>query len=258
MVAPGWLASIPVVLAFAALCCLFRLFSLRLASVYPSLCYFLLFQIALVAASIATGLKSDAYEVVYIALLLPEWLVYGFMMREIYASIFSDYPGIAVLGRWSVYGALAATGLILAFSVGVWRSLFTGQQSILPLVETVAHCFTFGFALLILIILAAISRYPLILHKNVLINATLFGAILLGEASGLIADQVVWRKHTAWINLAVNLNTTICLLLWPLLLSREGQTRVLRLRRHVDPEDENRLLGQLSAISSIIMGTARK
>ncbi len=206
----------------------------------------------------ATGLKSDEYEVVYIALLVPEWIIYGFMMREVYDSIFLDYPGIAVLGRWSGYCALAATGLVLIFSFGVWRKLFRGQQSILPLVETVAHCLTLGFALLILIILVAISRYPLRLHKNVLINAMLFGAVLLGEAAGLIADQVVWRRHTAWINLAVDLNTAICLLLWPLLLTREGQTRVLKLRHHSNPEDENRLLGQLSTISSIIIGTARK
>ncbi len=225
---------------------------------YPSLCYFLAFQIAQIAASMAAGLKSDEYELVYVAFLIPEWIVYGLMMREIYASIFSDYPGIAVLGRWSVYGALAGTGVILILSVGVWRHLFSGQESILPLVETVAHCFTFGFALLILIILAAISHYPLSLHKNVFINATLFSAVLLGEASGLIADQVVWRRHTAWINLAVSLNTALCLVLWPLLLSREGQMRVLKLRHNTDPKDENRLLGQLSTISSIIMGAARK
>jgi hypothetical protein len=258
MVSPAWSLSVAVALACATTVCLFRLFSLRLLSVYPALSYFFLLQVALTAASSITGLKSDEYESIYLGLLIPEWIIYGLMLREIYAAIFSDYPGIAVLGRWSVYGALFGTALVAIVSTTAGRTVSGLQGTLLPFVESAAHCFTFGFSLLILIILVVISRYPIHLQKNVFINAVLFGAVMFGEAGGLIAELFTKRQHTNWLNLAVTVNTAVCFWIWPFLLSREGQTRILRLHTRIDPRDEDRLLGQLSIISSILITAARK
>jgi len=258
MVSPAWSLSVAVTLACAAIVCLLRLFSLRLLSVYPALSYFFLLQVALTVASSITGLESDDYESIYVGLLILAWIVYGLMLREIYAAIFSDYPGIAVLGRWSVYGALFGTVLVAIVSTTAGRRVSGLQNSLLPFVESAAHCFTFGFSLLILIILVVISRYPIHLQKNVFINAVLFGVVMFSEAGALIADLLTWRQHTGWINLAANLNTAVCFCIWSFLVSREGQTRVLRLHTRIDPRDEERLLGQLSIISSILIGAARK
>ncbi len=258
MVSPALSLSVAVLLACAAVVCLIRQLSLRLFSVYPVLSYFFLLQIAVTAVSSVTGLKSDGYESIYVGLLIAEWIVYGLMLREVYAGIFSDYPGIAVLGRWSVYGALFGTVIVAIASTPAGRTVAGLERSLLPFVEIVANCFTLGFSLLISIILVVISRYPIHLQKNVFLNAILFGVVLFGEAGGVIADLLTKRHNMGLINFMVTLNTAVCFCIWPFLLSCEGQTRVLRLRRRIDPRDEERLLGQLSVISSILIGAARK
>lgn len=258
MISPAWFLPVAVTLACGAILSLIRLVSLRLLSVYPALSYFLLLQIAQTAASSVTSLGSDEYAFLYVALLIPEWIVYGLMLREIYGAIFSDYPGIAILGKWSAYGALFGTALVGIVSVTAGRTVWGQQRSFLPFAESAGHIFTFGFSLLIFIILIAISRYPIQLQKNVFLNAVLFGIVLFSEAGALIADLLTTRHHTAQLDLAANMIAATCFVVWPFGLSREGQTRVLRLRSGIDPRDEDRLLGQLSVISSILIGAARK
>jgi hypothetical protein len=96
------------------------------------------------------------------------------------------------------------------------------------------------------------------LHKNVLVNALLFSGILLGEALGLIADQITLRGQTAEVNLAMSVNTLVWLSLWPILLSKEGQTQVIQLRHGRNSGDEARLLGQLDALNALLLRMPRE
>jgi hypothetical protein len=249
---------VAVALGAAALCCLIRLRILELSSTYSAVTYFLIAQLISTLASNLVGVRSDAYEAIYMALLSLELLTYALMIREIYASIFSAYPGIAVLGRWCIYATVSTMTLVgIASLFAAWR-LSVNLKTILPMVETAAHCLTLAFALLVLIILLTISRYPLRLHKNVLVNALLFSGILLGEALGLIADQITLRGQTAEVNLAMSVNTLVWLSLWPILLSKEGQTQVIQLRHGRNSGDEARLLGQLDALNALLLRMPRE
>jgi len=258
MVSPPIFTLAAVGLGVAALACLVRVSALQLSSAYPALTCFFLFQVSSTLATCLFGQETAEYEWVYLGLLLLEWFVYGFMLREIYNGIFSDFLGIAFLGRWSIYLALFATGLIALFSILAARQLPKDSQEVLVDVEMAAHCLTFGFAFLLLTILVAISRYPLRLHKNVLVNTMLFGAVLIGEAAGLIAERLTSRQYTNALNLAVTFDGVFCLALWPLLLTREGGTETVIVRRAINLGEENRLLAQLGSINSILIRSARR
>jgi len=245
-------------LAFAALCCTCRLAFLRLLLTYPALLCFFVLQFVTAGAWNVPNRQTWAYEYIYVAMLMLEWIVYGLMLREIYAAIFSNFPGIAVLGRWSIYAASVATACIGALSFAMAKETQEGNRFLLDIVEFTAHNLMFGFVTLILIILAAISRCPLRLHKNVLINSGLFSAILLAEAAGLIVDRFTRHDYTGWLNIAVSVVVLVCLTAWPILLTREGQTIIVKFRRDLNLADEKRLLSQLSAINSILLRAARK
>ena len=247
-----------ITLSLAALGCLIRLRTLGLCSDYPALTFFLIAQVVSTAASSLIGVQVDAYESVYIGLLTLELLSYALMIREVYRTIFLAYPGIAVLGRWSIYATLATIPFVALLSMLFARQLHIRLRTALPFAEVAAHCLTLGFAALVLIIVIAISRYPLQLHRNVIVNALLFSAILLGEAAGLIANQLTLRRFTPSLNLAMSINTLLWLTVWTIMLSREGQTRVLKLYRKKSPDDEARLLGQLDTLNTLLLRTRQR
>jgi len=242
----------------ATLCCLIRLQILQLSSVYPALTYFLAAQFLSTVISHLIGVQSGAYEAIYLVLLTLELLSYVLMIREIYGTIFSAYPGIAVLGRWCIYGTLAITTLIAIISVLASKQQFLNSKSVLPLAETAAHCLILGFGCLIVVILVTISRYPLQLHRNVLLNAIFFSGILLGEAVGMIIEIITWRSFTQYVNLAMSFNTLLWLAVWPIVLSREGETRVRKLHRNRNPADEARLLRQLDTLNTLLLRTKQR
>jgi len=81
---------------------------------------------------------------------------------------------------------------------------------------------------------------------------------LLGEAAGLIANQLTLRRFTPSLNLAMSINTLLWLTVWTIMLSREGQTRVLKLYRKKSPDDEARLLGQLDTLNTLLLRTRQR
>ena len=259
MISPQTILLADIGLVSGALVCLVRLYALQLLPVYPAFSCFLVSQILATLTSSRIGPGTRLYEWVYLILMIAELVIYSFLIKELYNSIFKDFPGIAIVGRWSVFLALFATSCVLVFSVVARYRGATNARITLMNVELVAHTFTFGYAALLITILIAISRYPLRLHRNIFVNTLLFGAVLLSEALGLIAEQLTGGQFTENINLFVTVNEILCFSFWVTLLSsREEKMAYFQLRRSRNAHDERRLLEQLGAINSVLIRAARR
>jgi len=233
-----------------------RLFRLHLVRVYPAVFGYVALQIVSAILSLVIGPATAAYAWVYLIFAPLIWLVSGLMMKQLYASVFTHFPGVAYLGRWSIYGAAAVTAITSTLTIAVARRLFADQHTLLIVVEFAGHCVTFGLAAMAALLLFMISKYPLTLHRNVMINCLLFSGIFLGEAVGLLIHFFTQQRYTALVNVLTTLEAAACFTVWCFLLSPEGETRVFRIRRRYTLDDEHRLMKQLNAINSALLRLA--
>jgi hypothetical protein len=230
-----------------------------LVHAYPAFFSYLLSQGILIATfSLA---KPRIYAWVFLLTFPITLVVYCLMVKELYNHIFSDYPGIAMFGRWSVY--LAALLAVIG-AVATWfgtreavKHVPALRAALVPMVFA-GQTLVFGLALLLIFLLLVISRYPLRLHKNVVWNCVLFSSLLLLEGAFALVEQLTGLRQTRNANAALMVVDAICFGVWGLMLSREGATRIIRLRRVVDPLDERRLLGQLDSFNAMVLRGWRK
>ncbi len=124
---------------------------------YPAFAFFLGAQIATTGLSNLANVRTQNYAWVFLFLLSVEWLAYGLMIRELYKRIFSGFPGIAVLGQWSFYGAVFAAIAVFAFGLASARLRIAKLGTRIPAVEFASHCILFGFAAFIVLLLVVIS-----------------------------------------------------------------------------------------------------
>lgn len=242
----------------ASLAGLVRLCVLRLASTYRSLVLFFACEFLIVSTYETVGVDTLVYAYSFVLLVLLEWFAFGFVLRDLYAAVFARYRGIEILGRWSIYAASTVSCLLALAGAASTGHLMTEKRTLLFGLEFASGCVLVGSVLLIGLILLAISRYPIAMHRNVLVNCRSFASFLLVELGALMAHRVTRAQHTVDINTIEILLSALVLLIWALLLSREGEVTVLKLRRGIDSGEEARLLGQLNAFNTLLLRVARK
>src|SRR5437762_1938363 len=93
-----------------------RLVWLKLAWRFPALFVFLVL-LALSDLSLSLiSLQSRLYFRIYVAEVPVYCISSIFAVRELFALVFENYPGIRTAGRWAVYTALALAGVISMFA----------------------------------------------------------------------------------------------------------------------------------------------
>lgn len=258
MVGPQLLTAASLGCAIAALVCAWRVYERRLVNVYPGFFAYLVSQGAVIATSSLIGTGSRSYVSVFLVAYPITLVVYCFMVSELYSHIFTNYPGIAMFGKWCIYGAIAAAFGAAAVSKSLTRAPLANIRTRFVMVESAGQTVVFGMAILLILLMLAISRYPLKLHQNVILNAVLFSVLLLTEAGVSLADHLTSLRHTTWMDVGMVIFNGVCFGLWAWSLSREGETRTIRIRHGFHKGEESRLLGQLALLNSIGLRISRK
>ncbi len=241
--------------ACAALGCAWLVFTRGLVKIYPAFFAYLISQSILVVSSDIVGPRSGLYAWIYIIGYPLTWVVYCLVVKELYAHIFANYPGIAMFGKWSIYAAVVLAGIGAAASKVLTRESLSQKATILILFESAGRGVVFCLAVLIVMLLLVIARYPLQLHMNVLINCIFFSALLLVEAGGILAEHLTGLRNTIRIDTGFMIFDACCFAVWAMLLSREGETKVVRLRRNFPETD---LLRHLDMLNGIVLGSSRR
>jgi hypothetical protein len=244
--------------ALAALVCAWRVYDQRLVGLYPAFFSYLLSQGVLLAVSGLVGVSSLLYRWVFIVAYPITWVVYCLMVRELYNQIFNRYPGIAMLGRWSVYLAVASAGAIAIVSRIATRGVLVRKSALLIPIEVAGQNVVFGIALSIIVLLLLISRYPLELHRNVLVNCMVFSALLLGEAAELLVEHLTNMRNTRVLDVASMVFNIGCFGVWGFLLSPQGARKIIQIHHGFSANDERRLLGQLNSLNAWGVRASRK
>lgn len=231
-----------------------RLLHFRMWRKFPALISYLL--VIAIRASLLSLFPdgSPAYLRIY---LIGSTLVCGaaaLAVYEMFRLVFLDYPGLRTAGRWSVYTALA-----IALTI---TSLFLRRPgpgtplSHLLFYELVfERSIMFGLALIVIILMIFLSRYPLHLGRNTYVASGFFSALLLAQALVRLVDTLSPLHYARFADYPEVAFTTLCLIGWGTML-RPAQTP----EPHRPPADKRReaeLLHQLESLNGILSRSPR-
>lgn len=238
--------------AFAAA----RLLHFRLSSRYPILFSYLIVSTIVYSVFSVLSVKSHAYYWTYIVEQPVSWCVAALAVREMFALIFRDYPGLKTAGRWSFYGALAVS---IAISIVFAKSFHptsvpTSPQLIymLQLDRSIGFTLTVTIALLML----SLSRYPLHLDRNTYVASGFFSAIFLADGAVKLIDSISKNLYFRYADYAEVAFAAVCFAGWGLMLRYADKRAPARAVANKPREAE--LLQQLESLNQILSRSSRR
>ena len=161
------------VLLFSIAChgvLLWRLWSQKLAGVYPFLTIFLTAETVQNIVIYPIRPRSDLYGWVYLLSTPVLWILAYLVVLELYRLILEDYPGIASVGRKAVTWCMGlAIFISVAYAIPDLRTS-TGQFPILRIYFIVERSTVLGLLLFLVLIQVFLIRYklPVISKQNCL------------------------------------------------------------------------------------------
>jgi hypothetical protein len=243
-----------IVLQFAAttgLCV--RLWWTGLYRVYV---YFFVYLLLVIAQSVilsSVPFHSPAYRDCF---LVTEGLIacsYSLIVLELYSIVLRDLGGIASVSRRYIKiilgVAIASSALLLVFErtprATVARFIVFERVTVSSLV------------IFVILISGFLLYYPIHLNRNVIVYSIGYAFYFLIKAAALFVDNVDehWVRQFDTLRIGAS---TVCLLFWMFMLSRQGEKRTLRLGHHWKPEDEERVLSRLQDINASLLRAGRK
>jgi hypothetical protein len=238
--------------AFAAA----RLLHFRLARRFPLLCVYL-FVVALFSlffSVIAEG--SRAYFVGFLAADPLTMCAAGLAVFEMFALIFRNYPGLRTAGRWTLYTALSAS-VVISLGLG-WKLPRGGSRASVWLYyelvfDRSVHA---SLALIVVILMFVLSRYPLPLDRNTLVASWFFSVMFLAEAAAKLVDSISPHLFARVIDYPEVGFATLCFLGWGALMGPVSPPPITQKKGNKPRETE--LLQQLETLNQILSRSGRK
>lgn len=241
--------------AAAAVFAATRLLRLGLARNQPALLLFLSLSAISNFALSPFPLGSPRYFWSYLALQSIADLVLIAVVRELFSTAVSGYPGIRTAGRWILYGAVTLSVVVcLVVTVVSWGKGADGRGNLFYFL-VVHRGIQLGLALSIVFQFFFLSRYPLDLHRNTLISGYLFTAVFLIDAAYTLVGTLSPHLFSRPVGMAETVLIGFCFLSWAALLSREeAVARKIRFKTAEDLE----LLRQLESLNQTLSRVGRR
>lgn len=235
-----------------------RFARLRLLLQYRFFISYLLFNLirSLFAWSFNTG--SLAYRYIWAFTQPVIWVFYVLVVLELCSLVFKEYKGIQALGRWTVYGSLAAsilfsTMLVIPTWIRSNEPFFSLQRYFM-----VERGIDFALVLLLLLLLAFLVIFPLQLGRNVIVHSVLYSIFFMSGSIGLLILNLTGYRLSLTVSASLIGVSVLCLIGWIALVSREGETKMVAIRSQLQPADEERLIGQLASINATLLKASKK
>lgn len=175
---------------------------------------------------------------------------------EMFSLIFRDYPGLRTAGRWALSGALVISLMAAAMMTG---PPFPGET---PLTQVLFYDISLdrsvhlSLAVVVIILMVFLSRYPLRLDRNVYVASSFFSATFVVQAIARLVDLTSPRLYTRYVDHPETVIAAICFLGWGIMLDRAMEP--LPKRAPAEPGRETELLRQLESMNSILIRSVRR
>jgi hypothetical protein len=243
-----------------SICChivlLWRLWSEKLAGVYPLVTVFLAGEVIQNIILFPISLRSGLYGFVFFISTPFLWILAYLVVLELYRLILEDYPGIAGVGRKAVSWCMGAALIASVLYAIPDLSKGNGHFPVIRIYAILERSIVLGLLVFLILIQLFLFHYRLQLPRNRVIYATGY-ALYFGIG---IAQDIVWTTLGIQIPEAVSLSAValagMILLTGAALLKREGEVPV-KLQCSGPDSERARLQEQLVEMNRMLSRAAR-
>jgi hypothetical protein len=186
------------------------------------------------------------------------WLAYILVVLELYSLVLRDYPGIASLGRWVLIAGLVVSVGLSGLSLKIDLSNAGELYRLILYTTSIERGVMTSLAIFLLVIALFLMWFPVPLSRNVMMHSMVCALYFLGSTMGLLVRNVTGHGVTMAVNVAMSALDLTCLVLWAVLLTRAGEASTRLIRNNWRPEQQERLLEQLSSVNAVLLRAARK
>jgi len=238
---------------------LVRLWLIRLVPRYKWFSVFLGLHVLQGVGLLGVNRASNLYAYLYIGGAIVLAIASLLVVLELYGLVAKDYAGIGTLGRWVISGGWGVAAIVTLVTLIPDLTNTTDAYPKLLALAIFQRAVHSALLLFLLIISVFLAWFPVPLSKNTVVHTVLFAimfsttAILLLLRNTLGYDDSPYRLLSS-IELTIHL---LCLLAWIALLKPQGESKTLVVGHRWQPGQSDRLVGQLDAINSSLLRTAR-
>lgn len=235
-----------------------RLFVSGLWRSYPVFFWYFVFRIPNTVWTFLIKNPSRTYVHIWIATEPISWAFHILVVVELCRLVLNRHRGIYSLLRWAMYGSVAVS---VAISIGSLlpkiEPRMTFNTRLINYWAATQRGIDFALAILILLILLFLSRYPVRLSRNILVHAALYTIFFFGGALTMFLHTLFGSTATAETNLVLEFVSAACIFAWVVLLSPKGE-EVQASFPVLNPRHEQHALRQLEALNATLLKASGK
>jgi len=219
---------------------------------YPVLFSYIAFQAPYILFPVVLDSGSRAYFRTWIVTKPVLWTMDVLVVRELCRVVLERHSGLYTLGRWMMYGGVAVSGFISFLSLlPHMTSTMPARSRLLAYWMAADRGISLSLVIFLLLMLLAVSRYPVRLSRNVILNAVLFTVCFLCDSLTAILTTVFDLRLSLLVYVTLSGVVASCLLVWLFYLTPEGE------QAHFDwiqfgHEYEKRVLARLDALNRVL------
>ena len=200
--------------------------------------------------------KSKAYFWLYLIANPAIWCAAVLSILEMFTLIFRDYPGLRTAGRWSLNVALALSLSVSFLSLRMpWPNESSNTQWLFYELS-LDRSIHFGLAVVTVILLTFLSRYPLHLDRNTYVSSGFFSAMFLVQSLGRLVDSRSQDLFVHYADYSEVAFSALCFVGWGIMLRPVNAAAPERPVPNKPKETE--LLQQLETLNNILSRAGRR
>jgi len=248
-----WLLFIVLSLGLAA-----RLLALKLAQNYRFFLTYLFFDSSRAVVMWFFRLGSVTYRDLWLVTEPVIWALYVLVVLELCTVALKGYRGIQALGRWTIFGSLVFSVFLSLMTVAPTWGRSRESASKLSRYLMVERGIDFALVLLVLVLLAFLTLFPIQLSKNVIIHCVLYSIFFISNTIGILIANLTGYQLNSTVSDSLMGVADLCLIGWLILMSREGEEKIMAFRPPIPAVDESRLIEQLANINATLLRASKR
>jgi hypothetical protein len=236
-----------------------RLYWLDLHRKYRFFFFIIVVQAARSVSLLPFDTRTQIYYEIWVWTEPVLWLSYILVVYELYSLVLKQYRGIYSVGRRFFFAGVAISSVVAGVLVmATTANALGGRQRMLYPYSLVERSIFGALGIFLFLLLVLVTWFPVPLSRNLLIHATIYTGYFFINNVFVMIYQLAGKKVFALASDVRLLTAIVCYASWAFLLSGRGEERTTSLSLGRSEVEERRLLGQLQALNSTLLRTARK
>ena len=236
-----------------------KLFSNGLFRTYRAFTTFLVISVLRVVVLRFFTLSPVAYRDFYIVTEAMQLVLYVWMVMELYRLVFRNYPGIRTASQVALGAALLAALVVSFLSLSSEMAARSKpNMTVLDQFMVAERGVVSSMVLLILLITGFLVYYPVPLPSNLIVHSAVFAVYFLSKSALILYRNITGGTADRMLSLSVMGLAGICLCIWATLLRKSGEQQAVVVGHSWNPDEEERLIGQLKGMNSALARISRE